>query len=248
MLIRRRRLRRPVPSIGSCLENSIRWAPIGDSGTRSDKRREIAGQPSVARKSKVGRGGMAVNDTDLGGKWFPTPSHSTARTSSVSVGVWWPFCRVRGMDDTLGGDVAEPPAVRLRTFPSGGASVSIRASSKAARANLAKAKVVTRPCEGSGGCAPDAASRPRKGWSGLRRSFRGSFVLQPERQGTSAGSFLDGPGRSTLCRSGFRHFESISPTRYTISGATTAPGGCTPRSTSAALGRHGGDLSLNGVT
>jgi hypothetical protein len=47
------------------------------------------------------------------------------------------------MDDTVGGDVTEPPAVRLRIFPLEGASVSIRASSEAARANLAKAKVVT---------------------------------------------------------------------------------------------------------
>jgi hypothetical protein len=47
------------------------------------------------------------------------------------------------MDDTVGGEVAEPPAVRLRILPLEGASVSIRASSEAARANLAKAKVVT---------------------------------------------------------------------------------------------------------
>jgi len=118
-------------------------APLGGLEKWSEKRRETARQPSGPQESKVGRGGILVNDTDLGGKWFPTPSHDTSQTSSVSAGVRLRFRRKRGMDDTVGGDVAEPPVVRLRIFPLEGASVSIRASSEAARANLAKAKVVT---------------------------------------------------------------------------------------------------------
>jgi hypothetical protein len=118
-------------------------APLGGLETWSEKRRETARQPSVPLESKVGRGGILVNDTDLGGKWFPTPSYDTLRRNSLIAAVRLRFRRKRGMDDTVGGDVAEPPVVRLRIFPLEGASVSIRASSEAARANLAKAKVVT---------------------------------------------------------------------------------------------------------